>query len=154
MVCFLASSFEFRPDLLFITINRTVMQMTSSRNSTTPTPAKVGVMTSTTIADASSEDLESEFPAIRFNCLVHMLSDWSKLTIISLLFYCMNYMDAILGIHILFISTVTGIGREQNPVLELCVKYNKPSARSIRCMTFDHILLVPPTKWMFLFIRH
>ena len=61
MVCFLVCSFEFRSDLLFTTINRTVMQMTSSRNSTTPTPAKVGVMTSTAIADASFEELE--FPA-------------------------------------------------------------------------------------------
>ena len=155
MVCFLASSFEFRPDLLFITINRAVMHMTSSRNSTTPTPAKVGVMTSTAIADASSEELVSEFPAIRFNCLGHMFNDWPKLTIISLLFYCMNYMNAnFRNPHTIFIYRVTEISREQNYVLELCVKYYKPSARSIRSMTFGHILLVPPTKLMFVFIRH
>ena len=69
------------------------MQMTSSRNSTTPTPAKVGVMTSTAIADASFEEFESEFPAMRFNCLVHMFSDQSKFKIISLLFYCLKYLN-------------------------------------------------------------
>ena len=70
------------------------MQMISNRNSTTPTPAKVGVMTSTAIADASFEELESEFSAIRLNCLVQMFSNRSKRTTVPLMFYFFKYLDA------------------------------------------------------------
>ena len=141
MICFLVSSFEVRPDLLFTTINRIVMQRTRSRNSTTTTPASVGVMTSTTIADASSEELESEVSAIRLNCLVHMFSDGSKLTIISLLFYCLKYLDDKFRYSHNCLSRVTDItqGTKRRP--KLCVKYNKHQARSIKRMNFGHILL-------------